>query len=108
MLKKFARFIILSALRLTVLVLVCLFISPYLLDSMKSLASMAITLDNTRLLSFLFRGFAYIVLFFSWPHLIKKLIQHPSLGLRTQVKKARSILMGALLSIESLYWVGHL
>ena len=108
MLKKISRFLIVAAIQLTVLVIALFLLAPYLLDSMKGMANMAITLKNTRLLSFLIRILVYAALFFAWPHITKKLIQNPSIELLKQMNKARFIFIGALLSIELLYWVGQL
>ena len=108
MLKKLSRFLIVAVIQLTVLVIALFLLAPYLLDSMKGIADMAITLKNTRTLSFLIRILVYAVLFFAWPHITKKLIQNPSIEMLKQINKARFIFIGALLSIEILYWVGQL
>ncbi len=108
MLKKLSRFLIVAVIQLTVLVLALFLLTPYLMGSMNSIASMATTLENTRVLSFLIRLLIYTALFFVWPHIIKKLIQNPSIELLKQANKARFIFIGALLSIEILYWVGQL
>lgn len=108
MLKKFSQFLIVAVIQLTVLVLALFLLAPHLLDSMKGMASLAVTLENTRVLSFLIRVLVYTIFFFAWPHITKRLIQNPSIELLKQANKARFILIGALLSIEILYWVGQL
>lgn len=108
MLKKLSRFLIVAAIQLTVLVLALFLLAPYLLDSMKDMENMALTLKNTRVLSFLIRILIYTTIFFVWPYITKQLIQNPSIALLKQINKARFILIGALISIETLYWVGQL
>ncbi|HAT7747578.1 TPA: hypothetical protein KKX05_002745 [Legionella pneumophila] len=108
MLKKLSRFLIVAVIQLTVLVIVLFLLAPYLLDSMKGMAGIAITLKNTKILSFLIRILVYSTLFFAWPHITKKLIQNPSAEMLKQINKARFVFIGALLSIEILYWVGQL
>jgi len=108
MLKKISRFLIVAVIQLTVLVIAFFLLAPYLLDSMKGMVGIAITLKNTRLLSFMIRLLVYATIFFAWPHIIKKPIQNPSIALLKQMNKARFIFIGALLSIELLYWVGQL
>lgn len=108
MLKKLSRFLIVAAIQLTVLVLALFFLAPYMLDSINSIAGMAKTLEKTRLISFLIRVLVYTAIFYAWPHITKKLIQNPSVALLKQINKARFIFIGALLSIEILYWVGQL
>ncbi|HBD9439236.1 TPA: hypothetical protein ACWM1T_001818 [Legionella pneumophila] len=108
MLKKISRFLIVAVIQLTVLVLALFLLAPYLLDSINGIANMAKTLENTRVLSFLIRILVYTIFFIAWPHITKKLIQNPSIELLKQANKARFILIGALLSIEILYWVGQL
>ena len=108
MLKKLSRFLIVAAIELTVLVLALLLLAPFLLDSMQSIAGMADTLKSTRFISFLIRVFVYIAIFYAWPALSKRFIQTPSVELAGQINRARYILLGALLSIEALYWVGQL
>ena len=108
MLKKLSRFLIVAVIQLTVLVIALFLLAPYLLDSMKGMAGIAITLKNTRVLRFVIRIMVYAAIFFAWPYIIKKLIQNPSAAMLKQINKARFIFIGALLSIELLYWVGQL
>lgn len=108
MLKKIARFLIITTFQLSVLVLALFFLSPYLLGRTPELLSMAKMLEKTMVLSFLLRLLVYIALFYSWPTITKNLVKNPSIELLKSIDKARFIFMGALLSIEILYWVGKL
>lgn len=107
MLKKLSRFFIVAAIQLLFLVFVLFLMAPYLLDLMHGVSGMGKTLGNTRVFSFLLRLMAYAALFFAWPYITKKLIQHPSRELLQQVNTARWVFMGALSAIELLYWVGQ-
>lgn len=108
MLKKISRFLIVAAIELSVLVLALFLLAPLLLDSMKNIADMATTLNNTRVLSCFIRGLAYVVIFFAWPYAAKRMVKNPSKELTRQISHARFIFVGALLVIETLYWVGQL
>lgn len=108
MLKKISRTLIVAGVQLAALVMALLLLAPLLLDSMSSILSMQGTLEKTRLISLLIRIFAYLAIFFTWPQLTKKLIKNPSVELKKQINQARFILIGALLSIEVLYWLGQL
>lgn len=107
MLKKVSRFLIIVAIQLTVLVLAMFTLAPYLLDSIHGITTMAKTLEKTRALSFLIRTLVYLAIFYAWPHITKHLIKNSSIELLKQINKARFIFIGALLSIEILYWVGQ-
>lgn len=108
MLKNISRYLILAAIQLTVLAFAMFFLAPYFLASMDAFTDIAKTLEKTRLLSGLIRALLYVAVFYAWPYITKKFIQNPSDELLKQINKARFVLIGALLSIEILYWVGQI
>lgn len=108
MLKKYSRFLIVAMIQLATLVIVMIFLVPYLLNTMGENLHFAKLVDKTRFISFLIRLLVYAAIFYGWPRITKKYIKNPSNELLKQINKARFILIGALLSIELLYWVGQL